>query len=75
MKIYQCIVNGKQVGKLQSNFNSSKKYLVDYMWYSSHIPRTEVSVWVTDIMDKVLPFDITLGCGIKVSVRELNVCE
>lgn len=75
MKIYQCIVDGKQVGNLQSNFNNAKQYLVDYMWYNSHIPRTEISVWVTDIMNKVFPFDITLGCGIKISVKELNVCE
>ena len=73
MKIYQCIIDGKQVGNLQVNFNMSKKYLIDYMWYNSPIPRTEVSVWVSNIMNRVLPFNITLGCGITVSVKELTV--
>ena len=73
MKIYQCLVNGKQVGNLQSDFHAAKQYLINHMWHNPEIPITETSVWASDIYNRLFTFDIVLGCGIKVSIHEISV--
>ena len=73
MIVYKCLVDGKQIGNLISNFYRAKKYLVNYMWGSPNIPRVETSVWASEIYSKFFPFDIELGCGIKVGVHEVQI--